>query len=116
MGMSMALRARMLAVLLDLAPYASLHVADPSAEGLAEVAGGNYSRRRIALRERGGEVGNQANVDFTGLPGATITHVGLWSAADAGEFLWGGPLQEPRAISAGDTFRIPAGALSVRLE
>jgi hypothetical protein len=97
--------------------YVSLHTADPGETGDNEVTGGGYSRKAVTFNApSGGSMTNAADVDFPNMPAATITHVGLWDAASAGNFLWGGALTASKTTNAGDTFRIPAGQLTVSLD
>lgn len=98
-------------------PYISLHTADPGETGASEAAGGGYARQQAAFAAAAaGATQNSAIIDFTGMPAATITHVGVWDALAAGNFLWGGALTAPKTTNAGDTFRIAAGDLDVTLD
>jgi hypothetical protein len=97
--------------------YVSLHTADPGETGANELTGGGYSRKPVTFNApSGGSMTNSADIDFPNMPAATITHVGLWDAASAGNFLWGGALTASKTTNAGDTFRIPAGQLTVSLD
>jgi hypothetical protein len=98
-------------------PYVSLHTADSGETGASEVAGGSYARVQAAFdTAASGAVSNTAIIDFTGMPAATVTHVGIWDASGAGNFLWGGALAAPKTTGAGDTLRLPAGDLDVTLD
>lgn len=98
-------------------PYVSLHTADPGETGASELSGGSYARQSASFgAASGGAVANDAQVEFTDMPAATITHVGVWDAASAGNFLWGGALSASKTTNAGDTFRIPTGDLDVTLD
>jgi hypothetical protein len=97
--------------------YVSLHTADPGETGANELTGGGYSRKAVTFNApSGGSMTNSADIDFPNMPAATITHVGLWDAASAGNFLWGGALTASKTTNSGDTFRIPAGQLTVSLD
>lgn len=77
-------------------PWISLHTANPGSTGSNELSGGSpaYERRLGAWSPpSSGEV--QAVADFD-VPAATITHIGLWSAATGGSF--GRAFQLPQAI------------------
>jgi hypothetical protein len=97
--------------------YVSLHTADPGETGANELTGGGYSRKPVTFNApSGGSMTNSADIDFPNMPAATITHVALWDAASAGNCLWTGALTAPKTTNAGDTFRIPAGQLTVSLD
>jgi hypothetical protein len=97
--------------------YVSLHTADPGETGANELTGGGYSRKAVTFNApSGGSMTNSADIDFPNMPAATITHVALWDAASAGNCLWTGALTTSKTTNAGDTFRIPAGQLTVTLD
>ncbi len=97
--------------------YVSLHTADPGEVGSNEVAGGSYARQASGgfAAAAGGTTDNDAIIDFTLMPAETMTHVGIWDAVTAGNFLIGGELAAPKTTNAGDTFRMAAGDLDVTL-
>ena len=96
--------------------YASLHTSDPGDSGTGEVTGGSYARLVIAFSAASGKASsNTGALSFTGMPAATITHVGLWSASSAGTFWWGGSLAVSRTTAAGDTFQIAIGDFDINL-
>ena len=97
--------------------YVSLHTADPGEDGANEVAGGSYARQASGgfAAAAGGTTDNDAIIDFTLMPAETMTHVGIWDAVTAGNFLVGGALTADKTTNAGDTFRIAAGDLDVTL-
>jgi len=98
-------------------PYVSLHTADPGETGASEVTGGSYARQAGSFGvASGGAVSNDALIEFTDMPACTVTHVGVWDAATAGNFLWGGALAASKTVNAGDTFQIPVGDLDVTLD
>lgn len=95
---------------------ASLHTADPGTTGASEATGGSYARQAPGFGAAAANlVENAANVDYAGMPAATITHVGYWDAASAGNFLCGGPLAASKVVSAGETFRFPTGDLEISI-
>lgn len=95
--------------------YVSLHTADPGEDGSNEVSGGSYARQASGgfSAASSGATDNDANIDFAVMPAETITHVGIWDASSAGNFLIGGALSAQKTTNAGDTFRLPAGDLDV---
>lgn len=98
-------------------PYISLHTADPGETGASEVTGGSYARQSASFGAAAdGAVANDVAIEFTLMPAETITHVGVWDADTAGNFLWGGALAASKTTNAGDTFQIAIGDLDVTLD
>ncbi len=98
--------------------YISLHTADPGTTGASECTGGSYARQlgnsSFAAAGSGSKASNAA-FNFTGMPAATVTHVGIWDAVTTGNFLWGGSLTASKTVGAGDTFQLPSGQLTASL-
>lgn len=86
--------------------YASLHNGNPGITGANEVTGGSYARQAVTLgTPASSAVSNSAALNFTSMPTIAapgLTHVGLWDASTAGNFLWAGPLgtRDVRAFNA----------------
>lgn len=98
-------------------PYISLHTANPGETGTSEATGGSYARVQAAFgAASSGAVVNSGNIDFTGMPAVTVTHVGVWDDPTAGNHLWNGPLTSSVPVSAGATFRIATSNLTVSLD
>lgn len=98
------------------AVYVSLHTGDPGQNGASEVSGGGYSRKLVDFDAAANKKSkNTTDIEFTDMPTATVTHVGLWSAASAGNFWWGGSLTAAKSLTTGDTLRIPTNDLNVTL-
>ncbi|HEX7123224.1 MAG TPA: hypothetical protein VF178_12685 [Gemmatimonadaceae bacterium] len=99
------------------AVYVSLHSADPGETGANEASGAGYARQAVTFAAAAdGTSASNAVVEFSDMPAGTWTHVGLWDAPTGGNFLWGGPLTEPKATNAGDVFRLPVGNITVALD
>lgn len=97
--------------------YCSLHSADPGETGANEISGGSYARQAISwAAASGGSKKNSADITFTNMPAATVTHVGIWDASTAGNFLAGGALTASKTVNAGDTFKIAANDLTLTLD
>lgn len=96
--------------------YVSLHTGDPGLTGASEVTGGSYIRK-VASFEAGASKASQndAVIEFASMPAATVTHIGLWDAESAGNFLWGGTNSGTQSVAAGNTFRLASGALDIAL-
>jgi hypothetical protein len=95
--------------------YISLHTDDPGATGANEVSGGSYARQAETFAAAsGGQISNAANIEYTNMPAATVTYFGVWDASSGGNFIGGGPLTAPLAISSGQDVRFEVGELIIR--
>lgn len=102
--------------------YVSFHTADVTDGGTGtEVSGGSYAR--VSVTANGTEWSNTAgvlsNVNDINFPDATanwgtVTHVGVWDAASAGNLLFHGALTSSLVVNNGQTnIKIAAGALDL---
>lgn len=100
------------------ARYVSLHTLNPGEVGGGEVAGGDYQRAlaQFGVADATSTSKNSNTLAFAGMPAVTVTHVGIYDAPTAGNLLYYGPLSASVAVTAGGTFVIAAGALSVALD
>ena len=89
--------------------FVSLHVGDPGTTGANELVVGtdaDYIRQAVVFdAAAAGQTENTGALTWTADVAATahdITHIGVWDAATAGNFLIGGQLAvpEPRVASA----------------
>ncbi len=101
--------------------YVSLHLANPGETGAPtqEVVGGQYQRAlaQFAAASTTGATSNSNTLAFAGMPAATVTHVGIYDGPAAGSnLLYYGALTAPVAVTAGGTFVINAGGLTVTLD
>lgn len=99
--------------------YMSLHTADPGETGTSEVTGGSYARQTVTSSfgaASGGTVTSTANIQWTNMPAVTVTHIGVWDATGAGNFIWGGTLTASKTTNAGDTFLISSGNATFSLD
>jgi len=95
--------------------YVKLHIGDPGAAGTANPAA-NTTRQQATFgaASSGRAISNTALVEWTSVPNAeTYTHVSLWSASSAGNYLGSDDLSSPAAVAVGDAFRIPVGDLDL---
>ena len=101
------------------AVYLALHTADPADAGSgAEVSGGSYARQACAFDAAHATGGNTANTDaesFTNMPACTVTHIGVWDAASSGNLLFHTAVDTSKAVLAGDTISVAAGAVTITL-
>lgn len=93
--------------------HISLHTADPGTTGASEVSGGSYARQAVTWgAASGGTKASTAALAFNVPAGATITHVGGWTASTAGTFRGGGELGASQAFASAGTYTIAAGDLT----
>lgn len=95
--------------------YVQLHVGDPGANGTANVATENTRQQVSWASASGGSMASSADLQWTNVADdEDYTHFSVWSAASTGNFGFSGTITA-NAVSAGDTFTIPAGDLTVSL-
>lgn len=98
--------------------YLSLHTADPSTTGTAEISGGSYTRESIDWDAApvAGRLDTDSDIVFNGPASlVTVTHVGYWTASTAGTFKNSYALSASRAFGPGDTLTISADDLALIL-
>lgn len=108
--------------------YAALFTADPTdanntANEVSTTSTG-YARKAVtfsASTTNGSGVtstSNSADVlfDVATASWGTITNVGLYDAATAGNLLWSGALSTQKLISSSDQFKLPTGNITVQLD
>ena len=94
--------------------YVSLHDAAPGRTGANEITGYTGDRKLASFAAASGRTSStDTNLDYEGMPSTTVTHYGVWDAATGGNFLYGGPADSSTSVNAGETFRLPAGELTV---
>lgn len=94
------------------ASYASLHTAEPDANGSSEVTGSSYTRETISWgAASNGTASNDQAIVFD-VPGSTtISHIGYWSAASAGTFYGSRALNASQTYATDGTYTIAIGNL-----
>jgi len=91
-------------------PYISLHTADPGDSGASEVTGGSYARLAGSFGAAAGRaITNDSAILFTSMPAVTVTHLGVWDASTAGNFLFRGTLTASQALNSGDSANLAIG-------
>lgn len=98
--------------------WLSLHTADPTVLGnpSTEVVGANYKRQLISFGSGGAKTVVSTNSQtFPGIPATTVTHLGLWDAQVAGNFLLSIPLSPPITASELAHFLAAPGDVAVML-
>lgn len=95
--------------------YVALFTSSPTDAGSGtEVTGGSYARQTATFASAAsGTTDNDADVVFTGMPAATVTHFGIYDASTAGNLLWWGAFAASKTTTSGDTLTIPAAGLVI---
>ena len=98
--------------------YLALYTSNPTdADSGTAVSGGSYARQAITFGSvaSGGTISNTADITFTAMPGATVTHVGIYEHT-TNNLLFHGALSSSKSVDAGDTFKISTGDLDISLD
>lgn len=100
------------------AVYVGLFTVSPGeAGGGTEVTGGSYARQTATFTAAAsGATSNSANIDFTGMPAATVVAIGIFDALTSGNMLLYGSLTTNKTTDAGDTLRIATGDLDISID
>ena len=100
------------------AVYVALYTVAPNdAGGGTEVTGGSYARQTATFTAASsGATSNDANIDFTGMPAATVVAIGVFDASTSGNLLLHGTLTTNKTTDAGDTLRIATGDLDISID
>jgi hypothetical protein len=96
----------------------ALFTSNPTDAGSGtEVSGGSYARQTITFgtAASGGTISNTADITFTTMPAATVTHVGIYEHT-SDNLLFHGALSSSKSVDAGDTFKISTGDLDISLD
>lgn len=99
------------------AVYAKLHLGDPGAAGTSNPAT-ETTRQQVTFGNAASSssIASTADTEWTNVSTTeTYTHVSFWDASSGGTFLGSDDLSASAAMTAGQTFRIPSGSLSVSL-
>ena len=95
--------------------YVKLHVGDPSSNGTANPATETTRKAASFGTASAGVLTSDADVVWTNIAGSqTATFFTAWDATTAGNFLFSGSITG-NPYTAGDTFTIASGALTVSL-
>lgn len=95
--------------------YLSLHTANPGDTGASEVSGGSPAYARKSLTWSAAASGSKAisNAPVHDVPaGVTVTHVGLWDAVTAGNWLGYVDVTD-EVFAAQGTYTTTAGSLNL---
>lgn len=94
-------------------PFVALFTSDPGDDGSGtEVSGGSYVRQALSCgAASGGSCSNDAQITFSGMPAATVTHFAVYDAASAGNLIWHGALTASKTVGSGDELVFNVGQL-----
>ena len=95
--------------------YVKLHVGDPGAAGTSNAATETTRKSVSFAAASNGALASDADVSWTNIAGSQdATHFTAWDNETAGNFLFSGTITG-NAYTAGDTYTISSGALTVSL-
>jgi len=95
--------------------YVKLHVSDPGPNGTNGAATETTRKAASFSAASSGSLTSDAAITWTNISGSQdATHFTAWDNVSAGNFLFSGTITA-NAYSAGDTFTISSGALTVSL-
>lgn len=98
-------------------PYVKLHLSDPGEDGTGGPAVETTRKALSVAAAAAGQVVSDADLTWTNVSTTeTYSHISIWDASTAGNCLWSGALTLAKAVTAGDTFVIPSGQLTVSLD
>lgn len=97
------------------AVYVKLHVGDPGAAGTANAATETTRKEASFSAASSGTLTSDAALTWTNIAGSQdATHFTAWDNISTGNFLFSGTITA-NAYTAGDTFTIASGSLTVSL-
>lgn len=98
--------------------YIKLHIGDPGEDGTGNAAGETTRKAITGAASADGVFTSVNALTWTSVAATeTLSHVSLWDSVGpaGGNCLWAGALTVAKAVTAGDTFEIPSGSLTVTL-
>lgn len=96
------------------ARYVKLHIGDPGDVGTANPAAETTRKSVTGAASSGGVFTSVNDLIWTNVAGTeTLSHISIWDASSNGNCLWTGALSASKAVTAGDTFTIATGSLTV---
>lgn len=97
------------------AVYIKLHIGDPGANGTSNPATETTRKAASFGASSAGTLTSDADITWTNISGSEdATYFTAWDNASAGNFLFSGSING-NAYTAGDTYVIPSGSLTVSL-
>lgn len=83
--------------------YIKLHTADPGAAGTANASAVTTRAQATFSAASGGALALSNSPSFTMTATETITHISVWDASTAGNFLWSAQLTTSKSVVNTDT-------------
>lgn len=96
--------------------YVKLHTGDPGAAGGSNAAAGDTTRKAVTQSAAsGGAIAQNgtAPVWTNGGTSETISHISVWDASSAGNFLYSVALSASQAWASGNTFTLTSLGVSI---
>lgn len=97
------------------ANYAKLHTGDPGASGASNAAAGDTTRKALtwaAPSSNAIALTTTFPVWTNGGTSETLTHISVWDASSAGNFLYSIALTSSQAWASGNTFSLTSGSIT----
>lgn len=96
------------------ATYVKLHTGDPGSAGTANAgAVTTRSQATFAAASSGALALTGTNPSWSMTTTETISHISVWDASSAGNFLWSASLSASKAVANGDTLTLTSCGLSL---
>lgn len=96
--------------------YVKLHTGDPGAAGATNAAAGDTTRKAMTQAAAAGgsmALNGTAPVWTNGGTSETISHISVWDASTAGNFLYSVALTASQAWASGNTFTLNTCTVSI---
>lgn len=96
--------------------YLKLHIGNPGEDGTGSPAVETTRKSASFASASGGSMASDADMTWTSVAASeTYTYFSLWDASSNGNCIWTGTITA-NAVTAGDTFTIPSGSLTLTLD
>jgi hypothetical protein len=96
--------------------YVQLHTANPGSVGTTSVSSVT-TRPSITFTAATTGVLNSSNTpqwtSWAGTNGEVVTHISIWDASSAGNFLWSAALSASKTVNTGDTLTLSSASLTI---
>lgn len=87
-----------------------------SANG-TEVTGGSYTGQTVTFTTAtAGTASNVAALQYMNMPACTVVGFEIWDSNGTPRRIWQFPATTSRAVNAGDTYNVAAGAIAVSID
>ena len=101
--------------------YIALFISNPAEDASGtevSTSGTAYARQSATFTVSGNEATNSAAIEFPTATASygTVTHIGVFDAASAGNLIAYAALTTSKAIDTGDVLRLPANDLDITMD